>query len=151
MKMLVCIDGSEQSQKAVNKAIELAEAYKLKEVSLIHVYESAQRSYWLASAEGYSPSPEDLKRLQRMQTNVLDHRKNMMDEAAIEFEKIGIDVEMIVEEGHPSHTIARIADDGNYDMVILGSRGLGGLKKIFLGSVSNAVIQETKASVLVVK
>ena len=151
MKMLVCIDGSEQSQKAMNKAMDLAKAYELNEVSLIHVYESTQKSYWLASGEGYAPSQEDLERLQRMQTKILDQRKKMMDEAAIEFEKVGIDVEMILEEGHPSNTIAKVADDGNYDLVVLGSRGLGGLKKIFLGSVSSAVIQETKASVLVVK
>ncbi len=151
MKMLVCIDGSEQSQKAMNKAIELAKAYGINKVSLIHVYESTQRNYWLASGEGYYPSQEDIERLQRMQTEILDQHKKMMDEAAVAFEKNGIDVEVILEEGHPSHTIAKVANDGNYDVVVLGNRGLGGLKKLFLGSVSNAVIQEVKASVLVVK
>ncbi len=141
MKILVCIDGSLQSEKALNKAIELSTGCKISEVSLIHVYESFQRTY----------SVEDLERLQEMQTKVFEQRKQMMEEAAVQFKEHGIDVEMIIEEGHPSRTISKVADDGNFDMVILGNRGLGGLKKIFLGSVSNAVIQETKASVLVVK
>ncbi len=75
----------------------------------------------------------------------------MLEEATAKFKEKGIEPHTILEEGHASHTISRIADEGDYDMVIMGNRGLGGLKKIFLGSVSNAVIQETKASVLVVK
>jgi len=151
VKLLVCVDGSKQSMKAMNKAIEIASGCGIDEVSLIHVYENVEKNYWMATGEGYYPSKEDFERLKGLQQKMVDKRKKMLEEYVAKFEEKGIHPDIILEEGHPSHTISRIADDGNYDMVIMGNRGIGGLKKIFLGSVSNAVIQETEASVLVVK
>ena len=46
----------------------------------------------------------------------------------------------ILKEGHPSHTIVNVAKDEKFDMIVLGSRGFGGLKKYFLGSVSVIVL-----------
>jgi len=151
VKLLVCIDGSKQSKKAMDKAIEIASGCGIKEVSLIHVYENVEKNYWMATGEGYNPSKEDFERLKGLRQNMIEKRKKMLEEYAAKFEEKDIHPDIILEEGHPSHTISRIADKGNYDMVIMGNRGIGGLKKIFLGSVSNAVIQETEASVLVVK
>ncbi len=67
------------------------------------------------------------------------------------FEKKGIKVSTILKERHPSETIAKVSEEGEFDMVVIGSRGLGGLKKALLGSVSNAIVQEVKTKVLVVK
>ena len=74
-----------------------------------------------------------------------------MSESVEFFRSEKIKVSTIFKEGHPADTIAQVAADEKFDMVVIGSRGLGGLKKLFLGSVSNAVTQEVKTSVLVVK
>ena len=151
MKMLVCIDGSEQSLHALGKAYEIASQCGVNEVALLHVYENIKRSYWLSTDEGYSPSEKELERIENVEDQVIAKKKEMLLKAAHKFESNGIVVEKKLLQGHVSHTIIREADDGNYDMIVIGSRGLGGLKKIFLGSVSNAVLQEAHCSVLVVK
>ena len=151
MKMLVCVDGSKHSQKALNQAIEMATGCGINEVSLIHVDEAHDSSEFLTSEEIIYPTEENIKRVQKINKKRLANRKKMMEEASAKFKEHGIDVDTVIEKGHPSDIITKTANEGNYDMVIMGSRGLSGLKKIFLGSVSNAVIQETKASVLVVK
>lgn len=58
---------------------------------------------------------------------------------------------MRLKEGHVADAIAETAKERGIDMIIMGNRGRSGLKKLLLGSVSNAVIQETQSSVLVVK
>ena len=88
---------------------------------------------------------ENILELERKEKNI------MLAEAAKLFDEIKVNVNILIESGHPAETIARVAAEGNYDMIIIGSRGLGGLKKFFLGSVSNAVLQEASCSVLVVK
>jgi len=40
--------------------------------------------------------------------------------------------------------------DGNYDLVILGTRKIGGIKKMFLGSVCNAVVQVVRTNVMII-
>lgn len=58
----------------------------------------------------------------------------------------------VLKEGYPADTIVSVAHEEGFDMIVIGSRGLSGLKKLFLGSVSNAIIQEVQnCSVLVVK
>ncbi len=56
-----------------------------------------------------------------------------------------------MECGRPADVIARYAEEGGFDMIAIGSRGLGRLKKLLLGSVSNSVLQEARCSVGVVK
>jgi nucleotide-binding universal stress UspA family protein len=43
------------------------------------------------------------------------------------------------------------AEDEDFDLIVMGSRGLGGIKEYILGSVSNQVVHEAKSPVLVVK
>lgn len=151
MKILVCVDGSEQSMNAVQKALDIVSDCKTGEVSFIHVLEDIKKSYWLAMGEGYSPSREEMSHLVDLENQKRQEKDTMLKEAARPFEDLGITVERLIRMGHPAHTITTVADQGNFDMIIIGSRGLGGFRKMLLGSVSNAVIQETKRSVLVVK
>ena len=62
----------------------------------------------------------------------------------------GIEAELIEPLGEPAHTIERIARDGAFDTVVLGSRGLGPVARLFQGSVSGHVATHAEATVVVV-
>jgi nucleotide-binding universal stress UspA family protein len=55
-----------------------------------------------------------------------------------------------VKEGQPVRTILDFASENGYDLIVIGSRGLSGVKE-FLGSVSHGVVQRSKVPVLIIK
>jgi nucleotide-binding universal stress UspA family protein len=149
MKIMVCTDGSEQSSKAMEEAVKIAGGCNVDEVSVIHVFQRNKNfPVW---DEGYHITQEDIERLRKLDEHAREKADKLVSSAVEFFTSEGIKANGIVREGHPAETIAREAEEGGYDMLVVGSRGLGGLKKLFLGSVSNALLQETAANVLVVK
>ena len=56
-----------------------------------------------------------------------------------------------LEFGNPAETIIEIAEKGNYDLIVVGSRGLSSVKRFFLGSVSDDISHHAKCSVLIVR
>jgi len=141
MKILLCTDGSKYSQKALEEASEIVKGCNVNEVAIIHVHER------------YEPLPtlpnESIKWI--MQKHKKEGEK-ILSEALKFIKGKNIKARKILKEGHPADTIVNIAQKEGFDMIVVGSRGLGGLKKLFLGSVSNAIIQEAvNCSVLVVK
>lgn len=143
MKILACTDGSEQSRKALKEAAKIAEGVN-GEVTVIHVEELI--SYPLDSGLFFS---EELLRQFDERNN--DEKARIMADAVKFFEEKKIKIKTILIKGHPAETISKVASEGKFDMVVIGSRGLGGLKKLLLGSVSNAVAQGIETSVLIVK
>ena len=63
----------------------------------------------------------------------------------------GIEPELIEPIGDPAATIERVARDGGFDTVVVGSRGLGVLSRFFQGSVSEHVATHAEATVVVVR
>lgn len=152
MKILVCTDGSEQSRKALEKAADIASGCKVDEIAILHVYDNKPDNYLFYWDEGSSLNKEQLDQFQKIREKDKDKRKNILLDALKFFEDKGIKARTIFKEGHPSHTITKVAEGEGFDMIVIGSRGLGGLNKIFLGSVSSAVVQEARnCSVLTVK
>jgi nucleotide-binding universal stress UspA family protein len=153
MKLLICTDGSEQSQKALEKALVIATADFIEEVAILHVYEGKMDTAAVSwGSRDYTLTEEDVQRFKEIYEKDKEKRKQILDDAQQMFKEKNIATKAILKEGHPSHTIAEVAEENGYDLIILGSRGYGGLKKILLGSVSNAVVQEVKnSSVLIVK
>ena len=150
MKLLVCTDGSEQSKNAMDKALEIASGCRVDQVTLINVYEKTDD----LPPESHDRIPitkEDVKMIKQLRDHEKGDRRSLLEENAEYFKKHNIQVDTMAECGHPAEVITRVANEGNYDMIVIGSRGLGGLKKLLLGSVSNSVLQEAKSSVLVVK
>lgn len=151
MKILVCFDGSEQSFKALKSAKEMAVAYDAEEVTLIHVYPEKEASVWQAVNENRAKSPRELSDHERTQVDKFVAIKRMMDQADREFERTKVKVTKKMIKGQPVKIITEISEKEGYDVIVIGNRGLGGLKKLMLGSVSNGVLQEAKVNVLVVK
>lgn len=148
MKILLATDGSDHSKKALEEAAKIAGGCNADEVAVINVYEkspSLSGIYW------YNVTDEDLKRFKKLEEQNLEERMKLLHTAVKTLQQKNVKARSIIKEGHPAETIARVAREGDYDLLVVGSRGLGGLKKLFLGSVSNALLQEAGTNVLVIK
>jgi len=63
----------------------------------------------------------------------------------------GVQVEKKLVEGHTVQEIVRAANDGNFDLIVIGARGLSHIKEMLLGSVTDAIIHHAHCAVLVIK
>jgi nucleotide-binding universal stress UspA family protein len=79
--------------------------------------------------------------------------ERMLSEALLESEKMSLagKVTSKLLIGKPGDMILREAALGEFDLIIIGNRGLSGLKELVLGSVSHQVVDQSKIPVLVVK
>lgn len=160
-KTLVCVDGSAKSMKAVERAIEIMKQNPVySEAAVMAVFEPELEGPWITSfakvGKEFAESGSEAKKLKDLMEK--EHKSlgekwmdDVLEEAAAIFQKEGIEAKRIAQRGHPARKICETAEQEGYDMIVIGSRGLGGLKQYFLGSISNAVIQGANCDVLVVK
>ncbi|MBS4024283.1 MAG: universal stress protein [Clostridia bacterium] len=145
-KILLAVDGSEASMKAVDEAIKFANAFKA-EVDLVSVvYEQP-----VFLAPGAITLPNLAETRKGILDTVLEATSDMVGHLANRFKENGLKVNTLVIQGKPAEEIIRLANDGSYNLVILGSRGLSGVKGYLLGSVSNKVANSVKTTVLIVR
>ncbi|MGB9740518.1 MAG: universal stress protein [Candidatus Bathyarchaeia archaeon] len=128
---LVCLDGSENSIKALNYGVNLAEKLDSR-VTLLNVQERRL----------YDSSP---KAAEEMGEKIISRA---IDSIGVSGKNVKIDRKLNF--GVPSDVIADVAEKENYDLIILGSRGLGTVQRFLLGSVSDDVTHKAKCSVLIV-
>ena len=136
MNILVPIDGSENSQKALLQACDIAKTYK-SHLILVYVVDRPL-SLNLLDRKEY------LKILRIFGEKVLLKGKKT---AKME----GIDVTTIMKEGNITYEIIKLAKNKNCNLIIIGNKGLGATARFFLGSVSNKLVNISPCSVLVVK
>ena len=135
-KILVAIDGSESAKKAFATSIYLALISKCK-IDVIHVVSCKFGGDSDASLE----LVEDLK---------IEANSMLKEYTKIALEK-GIHPEFILEIGDPANMITEIVNSNDYDLIVLGTRGMSPVKELFLGSVSMKVIHHAKCPVMVVR
>jgi len=149
-RILVALDGSEHADKALDFALDLAEKYYA-EIVLLSVIPSAivpMGSYPNMSMEPFSPVIIDtyLKELKSYHERVLSHALKKAKKT-----KPSLEVSTKLAEGRPSDRIVETVKEGNFDLIVMGSRGLGGISEFFLGSVSHRVVNHVPCPVLIVK
>lgn len=136
-KILVATDGSDNALRAAQTAAGLAKGWKA-EVTVVCV------AYIPAMYQGSLG-------LDLMDTFVEDWRRALKATEKV-FEREGVESKAeLVTEGKPAEVICREAEDGGYDLVVLGNRGLDESRGRALGSVSDRVVHAVHCSVLVVK
>ncbi len=135
-KILVPVDGSENSEHALVKALELAAALKSK---LIFLYVANVNQLAVNSCL----SAELLEAVNKAGDVVLSFAEERVPE--------GVESERLLETGSPASVIVDVAEDSGADLIVMGSRGLGLVKGVLLGSVSQYVVENAKCAVMVVK
>ncbi len=147
-KILVPIDGSKPSQAALVKAIHLARIHgaSLEIVHVLSVTEDLPRE---PEPNTRSPSEWVTERIE--QIRLKDER--MLREAVEEAQGMGLQgqVSSKLLLGTPGQAILTEAWSGSFDLIVIGDRGMSGLRELVLGSVSKHVVDKSTIPVLVVK
>ena len=153
-KILVAMDGSENSQKAAQAALELAEKLRTELVVLHAIIPPA--SYYqttIASPTAMSlPSPSQHE-IDAYYDYARKVATSIVGEVESKAKRQGIHIKTEIPEAVSSvvETIINHAVKEDVDLVVVGTRGLGGFKKLLLGSVSTGVVSHAHCPVLVVR
>ena len=149
-KILVAMDGSELSKKALDSALDIAERFSAQVVILSVVEHSALQMTGfpaLIPTTAYTTAMSDFSK------EYIEHHRNLLSKALkhAKDSKPNLKISTKLMEGRPTNTIVKEAKDNNFDLIVMGSRGLSGITRFFLGSVSDGVVNEAECPILIVK
>jgi len=135
-KVLIAIDGSETSMYALREYIRFSKADNpsISVVSVIPTYEGDLAATWT--------------------NNIVASIKKQCDASLSEAIKIakeeGITIQALCEEGTIHEKIVDLADMENYDLIVMGKKGLSLIERAFVGSVTERVIGYSRQDILVI-
>ena len=138
-KVLVPVDGSENSLRALDHAIYLAKKTGAN-ITAMNVIENPPTVY-----------VESQKLLNDLLANFRAESARILDKCKQIAEKNDVKIETIIGEGDAGSSIVGYAEKGGFDTIIIGRRGHGRFKEMVLGSISNKVLHHAKCSVMIVK
>ncbi len=144
-RILLATDGSDYFSKVVEEALLIAEALKA-EVTVLTVV--GEYVFTPRVSVHFAVDSWDL-----IHRHFKEEAEEIVEKAAQPFKDKGIKVkkEVVVGPQSPADVICEMAASGDYNLVILGSRGLKGVKGAFLGSVSSKVVHCAGNNVLIIK
>lgn len=136
-KILVGFDGSPSSKKA----LEHAKSLSVKLNSSVTVLTVVRLPDFSSSMDEVSEVMDEAeKRVAPMHKEIAESAQNE-----------GIKLQTLIVHGHPVEKIIDYAQENGFDLIVIGTRGVGGFKKLVIGSVAQKVVSYSKVPVMVVK
>jgi nucleotide-binding universal stress UspA family protein len=135
-KILVPLDGSKNSMRGLDAAISIANASGA-EITGFYVFNL--------------PIAAGIKYTKKMKDQAQEKAVKAIGPAMRKAQQAGAKFQHKTGGGDTGEEIVRFANKGNYDLLVIGARGMSGVKEAFLGSVSNHVMHKSKIPVMVVK
>lgn len=147
-RILVAYDDGHQAQRALQAAIEFARntgavIYIVSAYALPTVYQGT-----IAMDGMY---PDNTAIIKYLQENSQTHLERMLAEAAEKVRQENIPVYTEILEGSPGRVIAQFAEGQDIDLIAVGSHNRTAVNRLFMGSVSNYILQHVKCLVLIAK
>ena len=142
--IIVPTDGSVNSNRELAHAIVLASSLgaSLSLVYVANIVSVISNFDQIPNASGYVT--------EQVALDMEEEGKGVLDDFAKEVPE-GIDVKTVFEVGSPGPAVLSVAKKYKADLIVMGSRGLGPLKGLFMGSVSSYVVTHSGCPVLIVK
>jgi nucleotide-binding universal stress UspA family protein len=148
-KILVALDGSDSSKRALHRAVVLAEKFSSK-LSLLTVFHRRVLPPWVE--EGGEMAVDDeihesyWDSVRELHVGILEGAERLLRES---YPRLVF--EAVLAEGRPSVEICREAREREVGLVVVGNSGVGGIKGWLLGSTSRSVVDSCSTTVMVVK
>jgi len=148
-KILLATDGSEDAKLAATTAVELAKSTS-SEVHVVYVMQlpsvPGAVSYWSGVPSGYPYTDAELE------DGIEQQARKVLDAEVEEVRSAGGEVaEAHLRIGTAAAEIVALAEEIEAGLIVMGSRGLGGIRGALMGSVSEAVVRHAHCPVLVVR
>lgn len=140
-KLLVPIDGSESSDRALDKAIKLGKEFG-SEIYVLSVTPEVNMMRFTASTSQYDAT---------VNQEAINITMNILDEAKEKFADYPFANHFNYVVGDAAREILNYVKDQDINLIVMGNRGMGAFSRTILGSVSNKVVNSSPVSVLVVK
>ena len=137
--ILVPVDGSDNSYKALDTALILSEKLG-SNITVLHVMEQVP----ITHIESEKLLSELLEAYKKENQEILSKCSKIASEK-------GISIKTLLLQGNPASVILDYCKKENFDLVIMGSRGLGKFKQLILGSVSNKIVHHCQCAVLLIR
>jgi nucleotide-binding universal stress UspA family protein len=134
--IVVGTDGSGRAAVAVHKALELARLTG----ATVHA----------VNAMHTAAAFEDPHSAQLVVDELRDHAEGIKEQVLADARRYGVTVEFHSSIGEPAEALVDLAEKLNADLVVVGNRGMSGMKRFVLGSVPNRVSHRCPCSVLIV-
>ena len=141
--ILAPVDGSDSSMDAMKYAMNLARKYNA-QLTTITISHNKLSSY------GLSSPPDSLKQMKERDELESKEWFNKFTQNAYDL-GIRFTTELVDSQMSVDGTIVEYADSHGIDLIVLGTRGRSGLKRLLLGSVALGVVQYATCSVIIVK
>ena len=139
-KILVPVDGSENSFRALEQAIFLSIKIQEAQITVLYIIED------LPSLYIYSP-----KIIEKLRADYKSEYTKILERCKEIAKKNKININTVLLEGDPASKIIGYSEMEKFDLIIIGSRGMGKFKEVIIGSVSNKVLHHAKCSVMLVR
>jgi nucleotide-binding universal stress UspA family protein len=152
-KILVPLDGSEHSVKALQNAIQIAKKFGGK-LTLLHAYSIVVTPVVVPGPTTLTPSgvpvitPAEVSKMVEAAREV---GRRILDEGERMASAEGMQTERVLREGDTVQEITKLAREGNFDLIVMGARGVSRLRELLLGSVCEGVAKHAPCPVLLVK
>lgn len=140
--ILVPTDFSDDAEASLREAVELAKATGAR-IHLLHVYHFP--AYVSATPELPYVIPA------KVYNDIRQHAAARVQEIEKRIQADGVSAKSEIVEGPPSERIVACAERENADLIVMGTRGLTGLKHVFLGSVAERTLRHATCPVMTVK
>lgn len=137
-KILLAVDGSEHSLHAARTAADLARAMKANELRIVTTYD-------------FIPPYLGEPNMQYAIDARMDSAKAIMQKAVDAVGDISCEIHTELIEGPAAETIIEVANTRRSDVIVMGSRGLGTLAGLLIGSTSQKVVAHAHCPVLIVR
>jgi len=133
-------DGTESSRHVESHVLELAQKFA-SQVTVLHAYEFLELIPVYESTYAYIDELEDYLKTQS---------HSVAKETEARFQQAGIQTQSTVIKGDPAQTIINVSEEKHCDLIVMGSRQMGVVRRFLLGSVSNYVVHHSECPVLII-
>jgi nucleotide-binding universal stress UspA family protein len=152
-KILVPLDGSDHSLRALKIAVQMAKKFGGK-LTLIHVYSVSVRPIVMPEPATLTTPGVPVMTAAEVSKVVEAARKagaNILADGEQRVKAEGVQVNTKLKEGHTVQEIIETAKEGRYGLIVMGARGISKIREMLLGSVSDGVIRNAPCPVMVTK
>jgi nucleotide-binding universal stress UspA family protein len=152
-KILVPLDGSEHSDRALETALQIAKKFDSK-IALLHVYSVTVTPVVIPEPTTLNPTGVPIAtsaEVSKMVDAARDAGKKILEDGVQKVRTENVQAETYLREGNSAQEIVKAAKEGQFDLIVIGATGIHRIRDLLMGSVTEGVVKHATCPVLVVK